>query len=442
MKLEKSDIQGNILKGYRLPKAAQLFFEISNVPCAKRLLAGLEITTAAPWPSKPDSTLNIAFGYRGLHKLRDVSAMGAAFEAFGMGMQRRAKLLMDSPKESGWEHVDVWISIHAKDEARLTARLASLLRAAEGALTLRKELCTSAIELGERCYEHFGFQDDISNPEIEGAEVPSDPPEALNLGSGKLDAQGKLSRIRAGELLLGYENESGERGPDGELGRFVKNGTFAVVRQLAQDVLGFRRQMASLARDYGGAPDQWAAWIVGRKRDGTPLSQPVTDRTLNNFKYGDDPEGARCPIGAHIRRSHPRDAFGMVDGTHRIMRRGMPYGPPLPESAEQDDGQPRGLFFVALNASIERQFEFVHTRWINAGPGVGIKEDGDPLTGSRQVTRLVVQGDRASGRLPVVVPALPSFVSLVGGGYFFVPGLAALKTLSALPDRELTGGAP
>ena len=46
----------------------------------------------------------------------------------------------------------------------------------------------------------------------------------------------------------------------------------------------------------------------------------------------DDPEGLRCPIGAHIRRANPRAGLSsstvseeMIVARHRILRRGRPY---------------------------------------------------------------------------------------------------------------------
>ena len=60
----------------------------------------------------------------------------------------------------------------------------------------------------------------------------------------------------------------------------------------------------------------------------------------NNFTYGDDPEGLKCPIGAHIRRMNPRDISLGFDGRlatrRRILRRGLAYGPYAPEGVEVD----------------------------------------------------------------------------------------------------------
>ena len=75
-----------------------------------------------------------------------------------------------------------------------------------------------------------------------------------------------------------------------------------------------------------------------------------------------------------MRRTNPRDALGWegrLTARHRILRRGMPYGPPLPDGAD-DDGEERGLLFVCLQASIARQFEIVQTQWCNDGNAFGL----------------------------------------------------------------------
>src|SRR3954454_4569424 len=101
----------------------------------------------------------------------------------------------------------------------------------------------------------------------------------------------------------------------------------------------------------------------------------------------------RCPLGAHIRRANPRDALdpdpdpetGFGDGRltfrHRIIRRGMPYGDPLPDGVLDDDGEPRGLVFVCFNASLSRQFESVQRQWLNDGNVFRLAHDTDFLLG-------------------------------------------------------------
>jgi hypothetical protein len=89
-----------------------------------------------------------------------------------------------------------------------------------------------------------------------------------------------------------------------------------------------------------------------------------------------------------VRRVNPRDVikpYGneqslSMSEAHRLLRRGRVFGPPLfdpqvldaPASpgAEvltdlRDDGEPRGIHFFCVNASIKSQFEFVQQTWCN-----------------------------------------------------------------------------
>jgi deferrochelatase/peroxidase EfeB len=119
------------------------------------------------------------------------------------------------------------------------------------------------------------------------------------------------------------------------------------------------------------------AKVVFRWQNGAPLidapdKAPVAFNPkapgVNDFRYApSDSDGIRCPLGAHIRRSNPRDALGF-DGKlsfrHRIIRRGMPYGPELAPGVIEDDGE-RGWCSCAC-ASISRQFEY-QRQWLNDG---------------------------------------------------------------------------
>jgi deferrochelatase/peroxidase EfeB len=178
--------------------------------------------------------------------------------------------------------------------------------------------------------------------------------------------------------------------------------------------------------------------MVGRWPDGSPLvlwpEQPCPPKPTNRFDYIDDPEGALCPLGAHIRRANPRSSQGLAGDLtkrRRMIRRGIPYGRFVgPDETPDDD--PRGVVFLAYMTGIERQFEFVQREWINYGNDFQQGNDKDPLVGDNDgLGRMVVPGDERMGRPPVLCTGLPRFVTVKGGGYFFVPGLTALRLIAA-----------
>ena len=84
---------------------------------------------------------------------------------------------------------------------------------------------------------------------------------------------------------------------------------------------------------------------AGGASSGAPLAlaphadDPALEKA-NDFGYHrTDPDGLGCPIGAHVRRTNPRDALPPQPGTaasravnvrHRLLRRGRGYGPTGP----------------------------------------------------------------------------------------------------------------
>ena len=149
----------------------------------------------------------------------------------------------------------------------------------------------------------------------------------------------------------------------------------------------------------------------------------------NNFTYAGDEEGRRCPLGAHLRRSNPR-ATQLKRATavrrHRLIRRGVEYGPHLKEGVLEDDGVDRGLVQLFIQADIERQFEFVQREWMKGGEFIGLDpNDQDPINGvGGEGSQMVVPG----AKQPFLFD-LPIFVKVKGGEYLFVPGLKALEGL-------------
>lgn len=252
-------------------------------------------------------------------------------------------------------------------------RVREAVSAAKGDIALVHEQYAAGLD-GNR--EHFGFSDGFSQPAIKGDGVQA------TFGQGTPEADRQWSELELGEFILGYldGDQDTAAAPVGPLGR---NGTFMVYRKLHQHVAAFRHMLREHAQGMPGGEELLAAKIVGRWRDGTPLvlSPDGSHRehyssieAINDFRYEDDLDRRRCPVGAHVRRTNPRDALGW-HGTrsrrHRMIRRGMPYGPPLPEGVSEDDGSDRGLIFICFVASLARQFEVVQRQWCGTATSSG-----------------------------------------------------------------------
>lgn len=466
--LERDDIQGLVAWGYgHLPSASWHLLRITDRRKAARWLRRtVPLVTTADGDSPRDVAVNLALAPSGLERFRlDESAFEGFSPEFrgGMTTAHRQRVLGDEgdtrdPEGWAWggpntDAVDLVVLLYAATDAGLAVLQSQVLGdlAASG-LDDVKTLETRW--LGDR--EHFGFHDGIAQPAIAG--IREGRPE---------------DTIAAGEFVLGYENEYGRRtdrpllesslDPDGLLppapevsGRadFGRNGTYLVVRQLGQDVPGFW-QFADAASRYNGgrsagspgeAREALAARIVGRWPSGAPLTlAPNADDPRlareNDFGYHHaDAAGLRCPVGAHVRRANPRDSLEPKPGTsdsiavnkrHRLLRRSRTYGAPLtPEEAlttgTNEGKDPRGLFFACLCGNLARQFEFVQHTWINNPKFAGLYDDPDPLLGPAEGT-LTIQARPVRKR----VTSLPEFVSVHGGGYYFLPGVRALRYLAA-----------
>lgn len=443
VRLDFADIQGNVIRGYGFPLTRYVFVNVADAAAGRRLLGDLvdPVTTNEEWTSgKPESALNVALTYAGMEAVGAPRAVLDAFPAvFREGMAARAATLHDvgpSAPETwdgglGTGAAHVLVTLNARTAEALgeeRGRVAALIDAAGGALSVVHEQEAAHLE-GAR--EHFGFADGFAQPSVEGSGV------APRAGEGVPERFGRWRPLKAGEFLLGYEDED-EGLPPAPPDPYGRNGTFMVYRKLRQDVALFRDTIREAGRHYPGGPEVLAAKVVGRWPDGTPLvlrpEGPDADlagdkERINDFRYDDDPDGLRCPIGAHVRRAYPRDALGWggrMSTRHRMIRRGVPYGPPLAPDAP-DDGVDRGMVFVCFVADIARQFEVVQCQWLNDGNAFGLGHDRDWLLGDNDGTgKMTINGDP-----PFFLSPQPSFVTTRGGEYLFVPGLDALRALAA-----------
>jgi Dyp-type peroxidase family len=472
MELERNDIQGLVVSSYKhLTCAAYILLRISNAASARAWLAQRlgEITTAMG--KHPEVSLNVAFTSNGLKALglkpEALATFSFPFQE-GMATDHRSRILGDNDESAPlqWEWggtknaVDLLLLLFAKDESTLAAEL----NRQQGFFLAGGLGVMKTLSAGRQpdSHEHFGFNDGIGQPVMEGA----------GNKQRQLDRTHHATELPTGEFLLSHPNvyqvtadgpavsaaddprhllpvvpvdSTGLSSTAGmhDLGR---NGTYLVFRQLAQDVAQFWSFLDQATRGPDGASNPEArvklgAKFVGRWMSGAPLtlSPDHDDPRLaneNNFNYANDPQGYACPFGAHVRRSNPRDSLGPdrqlalhSANRHRILRRGRSYGPRL-ENPLVDDGVDRGLHFICLNSDIERQFEFVQQTWINNPVFSGLYAEVDPLVGNlaKGDAIFTVPGEPLRSR----VHNLSRFVMVKGGSYFFLPGMRALSYLASL----------
>lgn len=446
------DIQGGLLDEYNTLACAYIFYSIGTPEGGRAWLTRLvdQVSTAvdARATPGPERTLNITFSAFGLSALGVSEKTRASFpHAFLEGMAKRAARLGDTGTSdpSLWEgglgtpDVDIMVAITGPDTSTVDQWREELKEQAATFDVSERHFIEAAVVFEQRSgcpASHFGYVDPMSQPAIAGLgdSVP---------GHGARDGD-SWRGLAPGEFLLGYINELGEMTATPTPHKLGVNGTFIAFRKAAQDVAGFREYLKKGAMGLWGKDDadhqeKMAAKIVGRWRSGCPLalSEDHDDHEIagdpnrvNDFDYADDPEGAKCPLGAHLRRVNPRKTK-IVTSTNinrkRILRRGLEYGPPLSEGAP-DDGISRGQAGVFVVADLELQFEFIQAEWIQKGDFIGLPSDEkDPLVGANgEGGQFTVPG----ADMPFLFD-VRQFVTTEGGEYFFAPGLSALRGIAA-----------
>jgi Dyp-type peroxidase family len=496
-----ADIQGLITSGYgHLSHAAYLFMRFHDAARAHHWLKTVvpTITSAKPWPKtpsgekvKPAVALNLAFTADGLAALgmpqRILCTFPIEFQE-GIARQGRSTILGDTEESDPdrWEvggpsqpPIHAVLIVHAASSPeleRVCHAQRGLLAATTGAVVELPDSVQSGYR-PEGDNEPFGFHDGIAQPSIAGIS-----------GEG----------VPTGEFILGYPNHYGLIPPtpavpatldaDGllpsldnphhtleQLRDLGVNGSYVVYRKLQQDVAGFWQFMKRESVRIKGEEDSgymvWlASRLVGRWPSGAALvlAPHADDRRLrdrNDFLYRADAVGLSCPIGAHVRRTNPRDdvkpypaaeSLSMTEA-HRLLRRARVFGPTMFDPALltdatsvaagtqlralSDDGRARGIHFLCVNASIRNQFEFVQQTWCNNPRFGGLNDNKDPIIGDNNMTdqpssRMTIPGEPLAQR----TAALPRFVTVKAGAYLFMPSLSALRFVATFVRQARSRG--
>jgi len=428
-----------------------------------------------------DFVVNLLFTASGYRKLTDEALPSDA--SFRLGMAERGKALND-PTSEAWDEGLVGVDallIVAYDpcsEQKAKAAQDAALKTLESALEKHGRLVGESqvgraltVKLGEIwkgggapdkdvAIEAFGFRDGISQPvfyadDIVDLERKGVIKAALPAGLAPESDEARKAQERARQAAFAPLRLTLCADPNGRTRHAC--GTYFVFRKLGQDIEKFYEQVNGIAAEVGRDQEDVLADLMGRRRDGAPLARKP-GAGINTFDYRDDDdndgedhgdqEGKRCPFHSHVRKVNPRRDLPDKGREQRIVRRGMPYGPPIERDASgkptfdkkgkikrQEGAKPKkndiGLLFMCAQSSIEKQFERIQSDWANNPNFAWGKLPGaDPVAGQQganAVNRIHVH--RANKDLPEREFVTRQVVTMCGGDYFFAPSISFLRSL-------------
>ena len=361
-----ADLQGNILRGYtKKPHVRYLILEVADRIAARRWLAASisgrdhdvpQITTGNWGAARPDTCFNIGLTYEGLCALGTPSSSLEMFpNEFIEGMTARALKLGDvgpsapetwpSPFDEP-ERIHLIATIYAEKcqatgpgpAARPRPKRPDAARHTRG-IQFPGRLCSLRVSR-----QHHAT-------EVRGGSRPAAPSRRTTQGaaryrvagtsdqSGRFDVAGSstrksgtqrhLQRLSRAEAGRGQASRSISIRPHPICSRTRK--VDEVLPPGAEEKICQVLSIAPPSR-HAALREIVAANLCGRWRDGTPLAlsadAPDPKVIKANFDYVGD---SRCPYGAHIRRCNPRGGQivqRIANNSRRLVRRGVPYGPP------------------------------------------------------------------------------------------------------------------
>jgi Dyp-type peroxidase family len=320
------------------------------------------------------------------------------------GMQHAGRFILDPPRiaqqpEYRDNIIDGLLLLASDEQGSLQKALVSALSEMQGwaqpiVVEIGKVLRRDGYPI-----EPFGFRDGISRPDH---------------FDGKSPDYLEPRRILVRDPFAGH--------PDAY-------GSYLVYRKLEQNVRAFHDAETAIAAKLNlSGPDRAraGAMLIGRFRDGTPLTlQSTPGNPTNEFNHEAD-DGSRCPMHAHIRKVRPRagDSYKRA----QIVRRGVPYGPYDPTAGDDPPEVGTGLLFMSFQADLHDQFGLLMRDWVNAIHYPELYTGQDPLLGHgshpypADQKWPTVWGEEDHMKLQC--GASPKLVTLKGGEFLFAPSLA------------------
>ncbi|KAJ5938688.1 hypothetical protein N7466_001822 [Penicillium verhagenii] len=319
--------------------------------------------------------------------------------------------------------------------------------------------------------EHFGFEDHISQPQIQGLDPEPKKNEPLSCPPGY--------------IFVGHDGDPRQH----KMPPWSYEGSFLVFRQMDEKVPEFNKfvkEAASKIPNYQGdnGAEKLAAHMMGRWKSGAPVAlTPDKDdpsmATRNDFDFRPKQSILGCPFAAHARKMRPRadhkrdlgkydddlvagqftdpqvpgpenppdeevdsdeepDQEPDKEDASVILRRGITFGPELGADETEKTLRSRGIYFTCYQSDIRDGFNFLMTRWASNsvfptskkrthqdGPGM------DPFINQRQ------RKDHPEGHISLYDGLDPEkthklelgtspWVDQRGGEYFFTPSIRGL----------------